>query len=99
MPKQKQGLRRYIIMSSEGYQGPSLATADFKPSAHMVAVAPRPEAVTAPQMRVLDSLHDSGRAFQLAAARTNVIFEMGQLAHFVGDGSQPLALMQQAGLL
>lgn len=60
MPKQKQNLRRYIIMSSEGYLGPSLAVGDFKPSANMVAVAPRPEAGTAPQMRVLDSLHENG---------------------------------------
>lgn len=60
MPKQKQNLRRYIIMSSEGYLGPSLAVADFKPSANMVAVTPRPEAAAAPQMRVLDSLHENG---------------------------------------
>lgn len=60
MAQKKQNLRRYIIMSSEGYLGPSLAVANFKPSAGMVALAPRPEAVTAPQMRVLDSLHENG---------------------------------------
>jgi hypothetical protein len=42
------------------------------------------------QVRVLESLHDPKRADQLAAARANVIFEMGQLAHFVGDAAQPL---------
>ncbi len=42
------------------------------------------------QIRVLESLHDPARAEQLAAARANVIFEMGQLAHFVGDAAQPL---------
>src|SRR5260370_4995221 len=60
MPQKKQNLRRYIIMSSEGYLGASLTADNFKPSANMVAVAPRPEAVTAPQMRVLDSLHENG---------------------------------------
>jgi hypothetical protein len=42
------------------------------------------------QVRILESLHDPKRADQLAAARANVIFEMGQLAHFVGDAAQPL---------
>ena len=60
MPQKKQNLRRYIIMSSEGYLGPSLAVANFKPSANMVTVAARAEAVTTPQMRVLDSLHENG---------------------------------------
>ena len=60
MPQKKQNLRRYIIMSSEGYLEPSLAVANFKPSANMVAVAPRPEALSAPHMRVLDSLHENG---------------------------------------
>jgi subtilisin len=60
MPQNKQNLRRYIIMSSEGYLGASLTADNFKPSANMVAVAPRSEAVTAPQMRVLDSLHENG---------------------------------------
>jgi subtilisin len=46
-------------MSSDGYTGASLAGASLKPSAHMVAVKPRAEAVTpAPQMRVLAELHD-----------------------------------------
>ena len=65
MPEKKQSLRRYIIMSSEGYSsargvaGPSLA--GFRPSANLVAVAPRAEAaIAAPQMRVLDQLHDDG---------------------------------------
>lgn len=42
------------------------------------------------QIRVLEKLNDPARAPQLAAARANVIFEMGQLAHFVGDAAQPL---------
>jgi hypothetical protein len=42
------------------------------------------------QIRILESLHDPKRADQLIAARNNVIFEMGQLAHFVGDAAQPL---------
>ncbi|HMN39944.1 MAG TPA: hypothetical protein PKE29_03805 [Phycisphaerales bacterium] len=42
------------------------------------------------QVRVLGALDDPKRADQLAAARANVIFEMGQLAHFVGDAAQPL---------
>lgn len=42
------------------------------------------------QVRVLDSLGDSSRSAQIAAARANCIFEMGQLAHFVGDAAQPL---------
>jgi hypothetical protein len=42
------------------------------------------------QIRILESLHDPKRADQLTAARANVIFEMGQLAHFVGDAAQPL---------
>ena len=42
------------------------------------------------QIRVLTALNDPKRADQLAAARANVIFEMGQLSHFVGDAAQPL---------
>lgn len=42
------------------------------------------------QIRVLDKLNDPARADQLAAARANVIYEMGQLSHFVGDAAQPL---------
>lgn len=42
------------------------------------------------QVRVLEFLADPKRADQLAAARANVIFEMGQLSHFVGDAAQPL---------
>lgn len=42
------------------------------------------------QVRVLNKLNDPKREFQVTAARANVIFEMGQLAHFVGDAAQPL---------
>lgn len=46
------------------------------------------------QIRVLEALNDPKRADQLTAARANVIFEMGQLAHFVGDAAQPLHTTQ-----
>lgn len=42
------------------------------------------------QIRVLGALNDPARADQLAAARANVIYEMGYLAHVVGDAAQPL---------
>ena len=61
MPVNNQKLRRYIIMSDEGFLGPSLEAATFKPSAGMVAVTARAEAVIpAPEMRVLDALHENG---------------------------------------
>jgi subtilisin len=65
MPEKKQNLRRYIIMNSEsdlsGAGDPAAALAGFKPSANLVAVAARPEAaIAAPQMRVLDQLHENG---------------------------------------
>ncbi len=40
--------------------------------------------------RILESLGEPARAGQLAVARANVFFEMGQLSHFVGDAAQPL---------
>lgn len=40
--------------------------------------------------RVLDRLNDPSRVVQLEAARANVLMEMGQLSHFVGDLAQPL---------
>lgn len=42
------------------------------------------------QIRVLESLNDPKRAPQLAAARANVIYEMGYLSHMIGDAAQPL---------
>lgn len=42
------------------------------------------------QIRVLEMLNDPARADQLAAARANVIYEMGYLSHLVGDAAQPL---------
>lgn len=42
------------------------------------------------QARVLMHLNDPARAQQLEAAKANVIHEMGQLSHFVGDAAQPL---------
>lgn len=41
-------------------------------------------------VRILEKLDDPARAAQLRAARANVIHEMGQLSHFVGDAGQPL---------
>lgn len=43
-------------------------------------------------VRILEKLNDPKRAVQLSTARANVIFEMGQLSHFVGDAGQPLHL-------
>ncbi len=40
--------------------------------------------------RVLDRLNDPARAPELNATKANVLFEMGLLAHFVGDLAQPL---------
>lgn len=60
MPK-KEHVRRYIIMSKEGFLAAPLAAAILKPSANLVAVVARPMAATpAPEMRVLDSLHENG---------------------------------------
>jgi hypothetical protein len=41
-------------------------------------------------VRMLERLNDPARANQLLAARANVVHEMGQLSHFVGDVAQPL---------
>lgn len=41
-------------------------------------------------LRILDALSDPARASQREAALANVVSEMGQLSHFVGDASQPL---------
>src|SRR5215207_741751 len=60
MPPAKQNLRRYIIMSSEGFLNASLTAAPFAPSNKMIAVTPRAAAVSMPQMRVLDSLRENG---------------------------------------
>jgi len=43
-------------------------------------------------VRILERLSEPRRAVQLATAKANVIFEMGQLSHFVGDAGQPLHL-------
>ncbi len=40
--------------------------------------------------RVLEAIGDPERALQLEQARQNVIYQMGMLAHFVGDAAQPL---------
>lgn len=41
-------------------------------------------------LRILEELNDPARGPQLAATKANVIHEMGQLSHFVGDSAQPL---------
>src|SRR5262249_12046490 len=43
-------------------------------------------------VRILDGLNDPKRAAALEQARDNVVYEMGILSHFVGDGAQPLHL-------
>jgi len=40
--------------------------------------------------RTLDRLNDPSRGPQAAAARANVLMQMGHLSHFVGDLAQPL---------
>jgi hypothetical protein len=42
------------------------------------------------QVRVLEKLSDTDRAFQLQQARENAIYHMGVLSHYVGDTAQPL---------
>ena len=44
--------------------------------------------------RIIEALDDPSRNAQLAQARANAIYHMGVLAHFVGDGSQPLHLTE-----
>jgi hypothetical protein len=41
-------------------------------------------------MRVLEIINEPGRALELEQARSNVIYHMGILSHFVGDAAQPL---------
>lgn len=54
-------LRRYIIMSGDGFLSPVLFNDTFKPSDAKVELAARTEAVIAkPQMQVLDSIHENG---------------------------------------
>lgn len=40
--------------------------------------------------RILVSLNDPARSAQIEQARSNVIYHMGMLSHFVGDAAQPL---------
>lgn len=40
--------------------------------------------------RALERLNDPARAPQMAAAKANILFEIGSLSHFVGDLAQPL---------
>jgi hypothetical protein len=41
-------------------------------------------------LRILEALADPRREHELAQARCNIIYHMGILSHFVGDGAQPL---------
>lgn len=60
MAAKPQNLRRYIVMSADGFQAP-LNEATFTLSNATVALAARAEAVIpAPQMRVLDSIGENG---------------------------------------
>jgi subtilisin len=62
MAQKKQSRRRYILMSAQGFLGPVLTDNSFKPSSNPVALAARPQSVApaAPDMRVLDSIHENG---------------------------------------
>ncbi|MBI1190060.1 MAG: hypothetical protein GC200_05190 [Tepidisphaera sp.] len=40
--------------------------------------------------RIIDKLNDPGRRAQLEGAKAAITFNMGVLAHYVGDGAQPL---------
>lgn len=40
--------------------------------------------------RIIDTLNDPGRRAQLEGAKAAIIFNMGVLAHYVGDAAQPL---------
>ncbi|HEV7409915.1 MAG TPA: S8 family serine peptidase [Bradyrhizobium sp.] len=57
MADKKQTLRRYILIGTDAPTGAPFAAATFNASAEMVAVKPRPQAVSAPEMRVLAELH------------------------------------------
>lgn len=41
-------------------------------------------------LRILERIADPARAAQLEQERANVVYHLGMLSHFVGDGSQPL---------
>lgn len=61
MPSKPEGVRRYIVMSKDGYLAEPLDTANLQPSTSTIRLAARARvAAPAPQMRVLDSLHDNG---------------------------------------
>jgi hypothetical protein len=42
------------------------------------------------QVRIIEKLNDTSRSAQLEQARSNAIYHMGMLSHFVGDAAQPL---------
>jgi subtilisin len=61
MPRKQENTRRYIVMSKDGFLAPPLESASLKPSQGTVTLAARERVLTpAPQMRVLDSLSESG---------------------------------------
>lgn len=41
-------------------------------------------------LRILEGLAESGRDAQIAQERSNIVYHMGALSHFVGDVAQPL---------
>lgn len=45
-------------------------------------------------LRLLEAVDGPGRADQIEQARSNVIFHIGMLSHFVGDAAQPLHTTQ-----
>jgi subtilisin len=52
--------QRYIIMPKQGFELPSLDEARLVPASQPVALAARAAATSAPSMRVLDSIRDTG---------------------------------------
>lgn len=61
MSRSEEGLRRYIVMSKDGYLADPLNIASLQPSTGTIELATRARVTApAPKMRVLDSLHENG---------------------------------------
>lgn len=54
-------VRRYVVMSADGFLDPVLAERNYQPSTALVTLAARPATNTAnPEMRILDSIREDG---------------------------------------
>jgi subtilisin len=53
-------LRRYVIMSKQGFDNAALKTSALEPASQPVALAARAKGLKGPSMRVLDSIGDDG---------------------------------------